>query len=336
MQKYIYWDVKDLVKISKERIANDFDCIIALTGDRGSGKSTIAYKSSLMLGFNPNKDLIYSREELLEALRDYERVINADEIINAAYKREFYNVDQIELIKLLNMYRDHRHVLFLCIPNFWDLDRPLRDLVKIRIDIIRRGLGVVHQPLQLAYTNDPWDQKVNQVIERKWMQHGGQFKPKYWKLTTFAGFFKYGKLRPDQEVKYKRLKEEKRILLQRSKDEKSGKVKVEITRDYKDSIYSTIYHRVKEGLVSRDDLITMSANLGIPYKSMVGAINDRLKNEGIAETSKHFLQVSAKDAQTFKQRLKVSAISTEGLSVNNTTSTQDDGLGYDLEGVSSN
>ena len=90
-----------------------------------------------------------------------------DEAIYTAYKRDFQKGGQKELIKQLNAYRDHRNIVLLCIPNFWDLDKPLRDMCFLRIDIVGRGKGVLHKPLKSHYSQDNWDIYNNTKIERE-------------------------------------------------------------------------------------------------------------------------------------------------------------------------
>lgn len=292
-KKYIFWTIKDLGKIARARRSKEFDCIICFCGPRGNSKSTGGYKLGLELNFKAEKDLVYDRDELLEALEDWDRVIDGDEIINSAYKREFYNLDQIELIKLLNMYRDHRHVIILCIPNFWDLDKPLRDLVKIRVDMKKRGLGEVHAPLSMSYTNDTWDQKMNEKIERSWIRSGGKVKRKPWKLTTFIGYLKFGKLHPDQEEKYKRLKNEAR---ERLRDQK--KAHKEGLKDLQElNFYQNLLKLIKDKKVTKDGLQQICLTNGLKYTSVVSNLNNRLKNEGHSKTLKDFLVRLSQDKQ---------------------------------------
>lgn len=283
--KYIFWSISDLAKISRGRRINEFDCIICICGKRGNSKSTLGYKLGLDLGFKPERDLVYSREKLIDALENWERVIDGDEIINSAYKREFYNLDQIELIKLLNVYRDHRHIIILCIPNFWDLDKPLRDLVRIRIDMKKKGFGEVHASLDMSYINDCWDQNMNEKIERSWARVDGKVKRKAWKLTTFIGFIKFGRLPPDQEAKYKRLKNEARADLRLQKDLKKEGMNSQKELDF----YQNLLKLIKDGKITKETLPSVCLANGLKYTSVVSNLNNRLKNEGHDKTLKDFL-----------------------------------------------
>lgn len=207
--------VRELATWISDRQKNKYDCIVAICGERGVGKSTCAIRlarSARKLQhakFNIRNDIVYTREALMKSLEGYDGWIIADEMINAAFKRDFYATEQKDLIKMLNMYRDHRNILLMCIPNFWDLDKPLRDLVKIRIDVLRRGLGVLHFPVKSFYTNDQWDSKYNQKIEEGWSKSYTK-KPKHHRLSTFKGFIRIKELFPKTEEMYQRIKNEKR------------------------------------------------------------------------------------------------------------------------------
>lgn len=285
MGVYVVWSVEDLKDIALTRRNNKFDTIIAITGRRGMSKSTLGVKLGFKLGFSPEKDLIYDRENLLQALEDWDRYIDGDEIINSAYKREFYELDQIELIKILNMYRDHRHVLVFCIPVFWDLDKPLRDMVTLRIDMQRKGFGVIHKPLTLAYTNDPWDQKYNEKVERSWMTKGGVTKAKFWKLTTFIGFIRFGPLDPRQEAHYQDIKNKRRAEVKAKKlAMKEAKLNPQVAIDPSKELYSRVLKMIKENGIQRSELDRVAYLNGIKTATFWGNLNKMLKDEGSPKT----------------------------------------------------
>jgi hypothetical protein len=264
------WKIKDIAYMCSRMQSQKFDCIIAFCGKRGLSKSTGAYRLGKCLKFKPKRDIVFSREELQKALISFDRTIHADEMINAGYKREFYNTEQIELVKILNMYRDHRNVLILCIPNFWDLDKPLRDMVKIRIDMIRRGFGVVHKQKQNIYTNDGWDTKYNQKVEQSFIRKG-IYKPKYSKLTTMVGFLRFKQLSEKDERKYQLIKDLKRSKLKMI-EEKSEEIK---NNEFADGIINFIkFGKIKD----YDDLQGIAFARGIDFKTLVFNINRRLKD----------------------------------------------------------
>ena len=273
-KKYVFWTIKDLADIATIRRNKEFDCIIAFCGARGNSKSTGAYKIGLQLKFNAEKDIIYDRNSLLQALEDWNRIIDGDEMINSAYKREFYNVEQIELIKLLNMYRDHQHVIIFCIPNFWDLDKALRDLIKIRIDMHKRGFGEVHVPLQMSYISDSWDKKNNEKIERIWVEKRNKRKP--WLLSTFAGFIKFGKLAPDQEKKYKRIKNEAREKLREDKEARKKNMESKKELDF----YTTTFELLQDNRLTKEGIFALSKMSGKKIFTIRDNLRKMLREKG--------------------------------------------------------
>ncbi len=195
-------------------IKNKFDCIIFIEGNRGLGKSTFAYKLldglTIPIPFNPNRDLVYSREVTLKHIATKKGgAVLSDELINVAYNRDFYQEDQKILLKALNMYRDSVNVFAGCIPRFNELDVQLQRLCKIRITILRRGVALLQTKVQSIYSTDPWDSKNNQKIESDWTAKGTR-NPKYAKLTTAKGIITFGDLTPKQRETYEAIKTERR------------------------------------------------------------------------------------------------------------------------------
>lgn len=285
--KFVIWTIEDLTQIALQRRKNEFDTIICFTGPRGNGKSCAGFKlcKSKDFKFNAKEDMIYDRNSLLHALQGHEKTIFPDEMINSAYKRDFHNVEQIDLIKYLTMYRDRRHLIVLCIPNFWDLDKPIRDLVKIRIDMISRKFGIVHRPLPMSYTNDPWDKANNEKVEKSWMKSGGNFKPRHHKLSTFVGFLKVPQLSITELQEYKFLKDEKRRIIAAEKGTALDESNMLMaTRLEKRDIYDVWYNKLIDGKMSKQELIEESTKFKIRYKTALRTLNERLKVRNRPET----------------------------------------------------
>jgi len=278
----LVWSLKDLVGIAKDRQNNEFDCNMVITGPRGNGKSSCAFKfHSRFKGFKPWKHLIYSRKDvmkLVEKLR-YGNILD-DEAIRTGYKRNFFDQDQKLLIQILNMYRDNFNIYIACLPNFYTLDKDLRDLFKIHIHIIERGLGVVHLPNESSlYSEDKWDIKYNRKVEESWAkrkQKNINFKPKYNKLTTFRGFIHIPKLTAKQEALYKEIKETKRKMMyeEEIKEEENG------TQGF----YDRLLVRIKDGNVSKETLQEIALANGLKYSSVSSLLNVKLKDEGSKKT----------------------------------------------------
>lgn len=214
MPRLMVWTLKDIKEVIEGCVKNKFDFICFIEGNRGLGKSTMAYKilHSLKVPhpFIPKRDIVYTREETLKHLATKKGgVIFSDEMINVAYNRDFFQEEQKTMLKALNMYRDSCNVFIGCIPKFVELDKQIQRLCKMRITVVRRGIALIQTQMPSIYSQDNWDIKNNQKIEAKWTSRGGR-NPQYAKLTTVRGIVHFSDLTPFQREEYEKIKEEKR------------------------------------------------------------------------------------------------------------------------------
>jgi len=217
----LQWSLKKIINMICNILLNKFDCFIVLEGNRGLGKSTLAYhiakgvsKEMKRRGideykFFPKAALLYERTEVLRFFHQWKRNGIADEMINVSFNRDFYNEEQKDLIKMMNMNRDHCNLFQACVPQFQTLDSQMKNLCKLRLTVVRRGVAVVQTPNRTIYARDKWDQQTNEKIERDWLKKGIQ-NPHYSKLTTFRGLVRFPALTEKQEVLYQSIKNEKR------------------------------------------------------------------------------------------------------------------------------
>ena len=218
------WSLKRLISIILKTLNNEFDFFIIIEGNRGLGKSTLAYhiangiaREFKKIGkkdyqFKPKRDLLYTKNETIRFMHKWNSTGILDEAINVAFNRDFYDEDQKNIIKLTNMNRDHRNLIIACVPEFKNLDNQIKGLCKMRITVIRRGIAIVQTPNRSIYSKDKWDQNINEKIERSWLEKGIK-NPKYTRLTTFRGILKYPKLTDRQEEIYQSVKNEKRNII---------------------------------------------------------------------------------------------------------------------------
>lgn len=228
MANYILWSLKRLTNAICDRLTNKFDSFIVIEGKRGLGKSTLGYKLMLLVKremkkrgvkgyqFIPRRDLLYSRQEVLKFFHKWKHSGIADEMINVTFNRDFYNEDQKDVIKMINMNRDHNNFFIACVPQFKNLDSQIKNLASMKITVVRRGVAIIHMPNKTVYSSDIWDERINEKIERDWLK-GGVNNPKYSRLTTFRGFLKFPKLTDRQEEIYQTIKDEKRNIIAQGK-----------------------------------------------------------------------------------------------------------------------
>ena len=227
-------------------LQSKFDCFIVIEGNRGLGKSTLAIhlarglskefkkQGSTDYRFHWSRSLIYTKKETKAFLHKWNTIGIADEMINVTFNRDFYNTEQKDIIKMINMNRDHCNLFIACVPQFQTLDSQIKNLCKIRITVVRRGLCIIQTPNRTIYVKDKWDQATNEKIERGWLLKGIR-NPHYTKLTTFRGVMKFPALREKSELKYQDVKDRKRNLVAKEemgitdeKDKESDPVQIAI------------------------------------------------------------------------------------------------------------
>jgi len=285
----IIWDLKDIMEVIFGCLLNKYDCVIYVDGKRGLGKSTLAFKiASRMPKFNPKKDIVFTRDDVNKHLHNkFYSVIFADEFVNVAHNRDFYLQDQKDLIKQLNMYRDHYNLFIGCIPFFMRLDVQMLELCKIRLTCIKRGIALVQVQLGSLYSNDPWDIKNNLRIESKYISRGK--RPPYHKLTTYRGVLYFSDLTKEQRKLYEQIKNEKRGYIMQDKEELNNKNK-------EDNKLKEVYQLLINGHIKTlDDFIICCNTLKIKYDYGRRKINTLLKDNGMYnKTLKDFIKLEEK------------------------------------------
>ena len=291
MRKAVNFSITDIANILKRRQKNQFDGNLAVSGDRGNGKSHLISKIFYKLGnFNPWKQQVYESADIKKLLiTQIKGKCFDDEAINSGYKRNFQDKGQQEIIKILTNYRDNFNIHASAIPNFFALDKDLRDLIFLHIHVIERGLAVVHLPLQgRLYTQDRWDAKNNAKIEQNWnnkLRSNFKFKIPYHKLSTFAGYLYCTDLTEKQTKLYKEVKRTKRA-------EVYEKTKPE---DKEQTFLEQIYTQLLEGKMTKEFLLQLCLFKGKKWSNVNSSINVMLKDRGIKETLKDFLLTNEKE-----------------------------------------
>lgn len=275
MSNPIYrWSIGRLAKLIEEMQQNKFDVIIIIEGNRGLGKSTLAYHIANRVKthkFNPKKDIMYKRKEIIDAFNNrWFSTFWADEMINVSFNRDFYDMDQKKLIKIINMNRDHCNLFIACVPQFQTLDNQIKNLCKIRITVVRRGLAIVQTQNRSIYSADRWDTSVNEKIEREWLK-SGVAKPRYARLTTFRGVMPFGDLTPLQREEYEEIKRTKR-----------NEIKIEQEQEEQgNNPNERIYALLKEGKIgTRQMFDNMCLAMGLKPLNVMQNIRIRMRNEG--------------------------------------------------------
>lgn len=268
----ISWTLKDLVGMIRLRQQNKFDANIVVSGARGDGKSTLLAKFFyLTKKYNPKKHQVYSREAVIKLLSSEKfGICFDDEAVNSGYKRDFQNKGQQELIKIVTAYRDNFNIYGSAIPNFFSLDKDLRDLTFLHINILERGIAVIHMPNKTLYSIDKWDTKNNAHLEDKWnkqMAINPHFKIPYHKLSTFRGYLYFDDLTPHQREIYEEIKKEKR----------KDAFNKYLAKPEQEDFFEKCLKLILEKKITKDGLIQMCMIDNRDYKSVLQKLNRMLK-----------------------------------------------------------
>jgi len=117
------------------------------------------------------------------------------------------------------------------------VDKELTKLISIHLQVIERGLAVIHMPIRnRIFSDDIWDVDINKKLENFWSKkrrENPNYQPKYWQYTTFAGFLPFEKLSEKQEEEYEALKEAGR-------NESSDKIENKIPENFFEKVLRLI------------------------------------------------------------------------------------------------
>jgi uridine kinase len=276
------WSIGRLATLIEEMQALKFDCIIIIEGNRGTGKSTLAYHICNRVKthkFAPKKDILYKRREIINAFNDrWFSTFMGDELINVTFNRDFYDTDQKKLIKIMNMNRDHCNLFVACVPQFSTIDNQVKNMCKIRITVIRRGLAIVQTQNRSIYTSDRWDSQINEKIEREWLKNGVS-KPRYARLTTFRGILTFGDLTPNQREEYEEIKRTKRNEIKQEQE----------AEDQGARPADRMYGLLTEGKIgTRQMFDNMCIAMGLKPLNVMQNIRIRMRNEGDSRKFQEF------------------------------------------------
>lgn len=222
MSNEMQWSVEELVKILKNVQEIDKDSLNAIDGGTGVGKSTLGIKLCKRgcPWFDMEKDILYSQKEIIEWVTTAKPGSwgLADEIVNALFKRDFAAKGQKFLLKILDMCRNRNLTLFMCIPNFWALDKHILDgRIRLRIHVSRTGFAFMWKPSTNPFAPDRWYRKYNEKVCYNWDNY-----PNARKTKGFVGYLKFGDLGVREREQYEEIKERKKAQIKKEQEEEEA------------------------------------------------------------------------------------------------------------------
>lgn len=215
--------MEELTETLNKTAETDKDNFIGVDGSTGVGKSTAAIKAckSGCSWFEMKNDILYSRKEIMEWVTNAKQGSwgIADEMINAMFKRDFAAKNQKFLLKIFDMCRDRNLTLFMCIPNFWALDKHLLEgRIRLRIHVAKTGLAFLWKPSANPFAPDKWYRKYNEKVSYNW-----DLYPNAKRTKGFIGYLKFGDLGVREKEEYLKIKAEKKAMIKAEEEDDEKK-----------------------------------------------------------------------------------------------------------------
>ncbi len=278
------WSILELTENINKTLGIDKDFPIIIDGLTGSGKSTLAIHLAKKgcSWFDIKKDIIFSRNELIERIMNAEKYsyIVLDEAINVLFKRDFMNRKQKFILKLLDMCRDRNLCLILCVPNFWSIDKHILDgRIRLRIHVARTGFSFMWKPSTNPFTPDKWNRKYNEQVCYNWDNY-----PNAKKTKGFIGYLKFGDLCDKDKQEYLSVKTIKKEEVRKAEEDEEHKQELEKQKGF---------------IMGETMVLSMLKEQGLLKK---GAFNiyASIRGENPAAVVKRVQRFSKKNGQTTK------------------------------------
>ena len=212
--------------------------LLVVSGEMGEGKScftdqiTHEVAKRTKTKFNRETHMIYKRKDLKKAIDGDVKnnnegqlpelsVLHCDELISMFFKRNWFDVDQIDGIELLNKCRDRHLCVAGNIPDFWDLDSAIYSAITFWVHIDARGRAWLFQKSKNPFTKDKWHRKENEKVFQK---RGHPYLCK-----GFVTEIQFPDWTPEEKERYYDVRNRKRKDTegQRSRTEKYGDIKLQ-------------------------------------------------------------------------------------------------------------
>ncbi len=160
----------------REELRNEKDCVIAITGYPGVGKSQLGIIFDLLIDYDYSFEkicFIPTSKEIRDRYMGFKMYsfFHIDEATRGMHKQQWYEKVQQELNRL---YDTEREGHFLCtavlMPRFQNFTENFRNFrIKYWVDIRERGIAIVYQRDEDKDAKDPWHIDENYKIkEKKW------------------------------------------------------------------------------------------------------------------------------------------------------------------------
>jgi len=252
-----------LTNLIKESQARELDATICLSGFVGEGKSTLAlqivksyYNITTLKQFKDFCEnwMFYERKALKDKImNNHMKCLVADEAVNMLFKRDFMKGNQKDLLKIMDVCRDHNHLFIFNIPSFWALDgHTVQTRTRLWIYVEKQKYAHIFAPIRNMFARDVWFRDYNMKL---FMKH-----KRFTKSPNYITSISFDPLSAAEYRVYKKVKDEKKFVLEEEKDALDDATKKDIilwihnhnpNATYKDiaSVLKTHYNYVQQVLV---------------------------------------------------------------------------------------
>lgn len=214
----IYSDAFDeIVNIVAKRYKEELQTVIAVIGQTGSAKSTLAIQlcmaiaKKIKVDFDLDRDYIYSAKDIWDKLTDsdFTPICLYDEGAVSLNSKRSMSRDNVDIENAFTTLRDRGLISILCLPSIDFLDKAIRDVhVEYRINVYDQ-----RNPLIRGYGKGFFD--FNDKKESR------RYKKIFWNVL-FSGVF--DDLDPETKQKYLKIKKAHQDqLIEESKQRYYGK-----------------------------------------------------------------------------------------------------------------
>jgi len=160
---------KSCCKTLRSRVRGDWDAVVAITGEEGVSKSTLANQ----IGFHTDKNytleknVLYSPNEvsMVKAIRGLPRfsVVNADEAVKILHKQQWWM--QTFINKFYRLCRQDNKISLLCMPRFSEFNEGFRNhRIRLWLHVIDRGIAIAFSKDWSPFIADPWHFKESEKM----------------------------------------------------------------------------------------------------------------------------------------------------------------------------
>tara|TARA_R100001530_G_scaffold133953_1_gene108056 strand:- start:321 stop:1322 length:1002 start_codon:yes stop_codon:yes gene_type:complete len=321
-------DLMRFVRGTRRRLREDWDLVIAISGEEGCGKSRLgAYLGQLIdQRFDLKKNVSYLPTEneiktRFTALKRYQCYM-IDEAIKSMYKMNFMSGLQQSLVQMWATERFQNKCTILILPRFKDLTENFRNhRVKIWIHVLTRGIAIVHARDDDPHVADPWHIKESENYKKKAFKRKAvstiPIKRRLYvesKLSNFLFDFNFSDWYEGEKEEYNKLKEDsrKQHRLEELEKDKKENTQLYVTRKQRDLLIRVL---VDEKNFKQNRLAPM---LGITGRTLT-VILKKEREEFAIEQNKKAQEESVKGVDKhLEEALRIEkARTSSGLSLTN-------------------